>query len=174
MPGNLKATATSGTTVRLSWTASSDNVSVAGYRVSRDGNQIGTTTSTTFNDSGLSAQTLYGYSVQAYDAQNNLSDPATTSVSTPGIDTQPPTAPGTLTFTKRSGRVTLKWGAATDNVAVGGYRVYRNGALLATLGASTLTYQNRPPRGSVSYFVVAFDTSNLVGPASNTVTLVAR
>jgi hypothetical protein len=60
-------------------------------------------------------------------------------------------------------------------MAVAGYKVYRNGTLLATLsGANTLTYTNRPPRGTVSYYVVAYDTSNLVGPASNTVTLVAR
>jgi chitodextrinase len=177
MPGNLRATATSATSVSLTWTASTDNVGVAGYRVYRDGGStpITTTSSTSYTDSGVSAQTLYSYKVEAYDAANNVSDPATTSVTTPAVDVQPPSAPGNLTYTTKAGRVTLKWGAATDNLAIGGYKVYRNGTLRATLtGASTLTYTDRPPRGTVSYYVVAYDTSNLVGPASNTVTLVAR
>jgi len=173
MPGNFHATATSSTSVSLTWTASSDNVGVAGYRVYRNGGAtpITATTSTSYTDSGLSPQTLYAYTVEAYDSQSNVSDPASASATTPGVDTQAPSAPGTLTYTKKSGRVTLKWGAATDNVAVAGYKVYRNGSLLATLsGANTLTYANRPPRGTVTYYVVAYDTSNLVGPPSNTVT----
>jgi chitodextrinase len=175
-PGNFQASATSGSSVSLTWTASTDNVGVAGYRVYRNGGStpITTTSSTTYTDSGLSAQTLYSYSVAAYDAAGNVSDPATTGVTTPGVDVLAPSAPGTLTYTKKSGRVTLKWGAATDNVALAGYKVYRNGTLRATVSAGTLTYADRPPKGSVSYYVVAYDTSNLVGPASNTVTLVAR
>ena len=38
-------------------------------------------------------------------------------------DSQPPSAPGTLTASAiNSGRIDLSWGAATDNVAVAGYR----------------------------------------------------
>ena len=41
-------------------------------------------------------------------------------------DTQPPSAPGTLTATAASaGEIDLSWGAATDNVAVTGYQVFR-------------------------------------------------
>jgi len=172
-PGSFNATATSATSVSLTWAASSDNVGVAGYRVYRDGNviPIATTTSTSYADSGLTPSTTYSYSVVAYDDQDNVSDPATKSVTTPVFDTTPPTAPGSLTYQKlKGGKVKLTWGTATDNVQVAGYKVYRNGALLVTLsGASTLTYTDRPPRGSLSYYVKAYDTSNLIGPASNTV-----
>jgi chitodextrinase len=179
MPGNLKATATSATSASLTWTASSDNVGVAGYRVYRDSDPtpITTTTSTSYNDTGLSPQTTYLYSVVAFDAQTNVSAAATTSVTTPVLDTTPPTAPsGTLTYQiLKGGKVTLKWGAATDNVQVAGYKVYRNGALLVTLsGVNTLSYTDRPPRGSMTYYVKAYDTSNLIGPASNSVTFTVR
>ena len=45
------------TTATISWTASTDNVGVHHYNVFRDGVQIGTTTTPTFNDSGLTQQT---------------------------------------------------------------------------------------------------------------------
>jgi Fibronectin type III domain len=95
-PGNLQGNPTSGTSVSLTWTASSDNVGVSGYRVYRNGGAtpIATTTSTGYADSGLSPQTTYSYSVVAYDAQNNVSDPSTVSVTTPLVDTTPPSAPG--------------------------------------------------------------------------------
>jgi chitodextrinase len=57
----------------LSWSASTDNVGVAGYRVIRNGAQVGTTTATSYADTGLTASTNYLYSVAAYDGSNNAS-----------------------------------------------------------------------------------------------------
>jgi cellulose 1,4-beta-cellobiosidase len=57
----------------LSWSASTDNVGVAGYRVYRNGVQVGTASGTTFTDTGLSAATQYTYTVAAYDAAGNVS-----------------------------------------------------------------------------------------------------
>jgi len=39
----------------LTWSASTDNVGVAGYRIYRNGNQIGSTASLNYTDSGLAA-----------------------------------------------------------------------------------------------------------------------
>ena len=52
-----------------------------------------------------------------------------------GSDTQAPSAPGTLSATAVSGsRLDLAWGAATDNLAVTGYRIERcQGAALHEL-----------------------------------------
>jgi len=72
-PSNLTATGTTSSSVSLSWSASSDNVGVAGYQVFRGGTQVGTTTGTSFTDSALSASTAYSYSVKAYDAAGNVS-----------------------------------------------------------------------------------------------------
>ena len=66
--------------INLSWTASTDNVGVTGYRVERCQGagcssfaQVGTPTGTTFADSGLLASTSYSYRVRATDAAGNLS-----------------------------------------------------------------------------------------------------
>jgi chitodextrinase len=172
MPGSFNATPTSSSTMSLSWTASSDNVAVAGYRLSRGGNLIATLTSTSYTDTGLSPNTTYNYSVVAYDAANNVSDPATKSATTPGVDVTPPSAPGTLTYQKMSGgKAKLTWGAASDNVKLGGYRLYRNGVLYKSLSATTLTYTDRLPKGTTTYFVLAYDSAGNVGPGSNSVTV---
>ncbi|GAB2610178.1 hypothetical protein GCM10027168_48910 [Streptomyces capparidis] len=72
-PGGLRVTATTANSVSLSWTASTDNVGVAGYLVFRDGAQVGTATGLTFTDSGLTAETRYAYTVRARDAAGNTS-----------------------------------------------------------------------------------------------------
>jgi hypothetical protein len=70
--------------IQLSWRASTDNVGVAGYRVSRNGVVIGTSTSTGFVDPTWTSGATYSYSVLAFDAAGNLSQPATISVTVPG------------------------------------------------------------------------------------------
>jgi chitodextrinase len=73
VPGSLAASAVTASSATVSWAASTDNVGVAGYRVFRNGNQIGTTAATSYSDSGLSASTAYAYTVRAYDAAGNVS-----------------------------------------------------------------------------------------------------
>src|SRR5262249_11993029 len=54
IPIGLTATAISSTQINLSWNASTDNVAVTGYQIFRNGAQVATSTTTTFNDTGLS------------------------------------------------------------------------------------------------------------------------
>ena len=94
-PTNLSATATSSSQVSLSWTASTDNLAVLGYRVERCQGagctsfaQIATPTATSFADSGLIGGTNYSYRVLATDASANLSgysNTASSTTSTPPI-----------------------------------------------------------------------------------------
>jgi chitodextrinase len=88
-----------------------------------------------------------------------------------GSDTQPPSAPSNLSATAASQEISLTWGPSTDNVAVGGYRIYRNNHKVTTVSASTLTYTNTGLTNgtSYSYYVVAYDTSGNVSAPSNTV-----
>ena len=74
VPQNLTATAISSSRIDLSWSASNDNVGVAGYRVYRGTNLIASITSgTTYSNIGLSANTNYYYTISAYDAAGNAS-----------------------------------------------------------------------------------------------------
>ena len=73
VPTNLSASVVSSSQINLSWTASTDNVGVAGYQVFRNGSQIAATSATSYADFGLSPSTTYSYTVAAYDAAGNVS-----------------------------------------------------------------------------------------------------
>jgi len=90
-PTGLTATTQLGAQVSLSWTASTDNVAVTGYRIERcQGTscstfaQIATSGATSFTDSGLSALASYTYRVRASDAVGNLSGYSSTATATAG------------------------------------------------------------------------------------------
>lgn len=72
-PTSLAASGTTQTTTNLSWTASTDNVGVTGYDVYRGTTLLGTVTTTTYNVTGLTANTTYTFSVKAKDAAGNIS-----------------------------------------------------------------------------------------------------
>jgi hypothetical protein len=73
VPAGLAAPSRNMTSLTLSWAASTDNVAVTGYRVFRNDVSIGTPTTTTFTDTGLSPNTTYAYKVAAFDAAGNQS-----------------------------------------------------------------------------------------------------
>ncbi len=73
MPTNLAGVSNSSTTVNLTWTASTDNVAVAGYRVYRGGTLVGSPTTNSYTDTGLTTATSYSYTVAAADTAGNLS-----------------------------------------------------------------------------------------------------
>lgn len=85
-PGNLKAIAWSSNCVGLSWSASTDNVGIAGYDIYRGALKIDSTAATvlSYTDKGLSANSLVSYSVKARDtaAISNVSSAATISITT--------------------------------------------------------------------------------------------
>jgi chitodextrinase len=85
-------------------------------------------------------------------------------------DTTQPTAPtGLAATTVTSSSVDLAWSASTDNVAVTGYTIYRNGQEIGTVGSTTLTYQDVTvaPGTSYTYTVDAFDAAGNHSPPSN-------
>ena len=107
-PGALTATAGAAGQITLNWTASTDNTGVTGYLVERcqgagctNFTQIATPTATGLTDTGLAAGASYSYRVRATDAAGNLSPYSNTATATVAgsVDTQPPTAPGSLAAT---------------------------------------------------------------------------
>lgn len=82
---------------------------------------------------------------------------STGSAATPG-DLTAPTVPAALTATAiNSTSVQLSWNAATDNVGVSGYRIYRNGSVVTTTQGTTWTDQNLAAGTAYSYAVAAYD-----------------
>jgi chitodextrinase len=74
----LSSTGKTASSVSLSWTASADNVGVTGYEVFRGSALVGSPTSTSFTDTGLTASTAYSYTVRARDAAGNRSTASNT------------------------------------------------------------------------------------------------
>ena len=74
------------------------------------------------------------------------------------LDMQPPSAPGTLTGSApTANEVDLSWGAATDNVGVTGYQIWRcqgagctNFAQLAQVGGTGTTYSDLTASGTTT------------------------
>jgi chitodextrinase len=175
-PTGLGAAAASSSQINLSWTAATDNVGIAGYNVYRGGVLIAALgTVTTFQNTSLAVFTTYSYTVQAYDAAGNVSGHSSSaSAATQAVpDTTAPSTPTGLSATATSSsQINLSWTAATDNVGVTGYNVYRGGALIASLGAVT-SFQNTGLAASTpySYTVRALDAAgNLSAPSASAIT----
>jgi regulation of enolase protein 1 (concanavalin A-like superfamily) len=73
-PQGLTATPTTGGGIALTWQPSTDNVRLGGYEIRRQGAVLGSTSATSYADSGLAPNTQFCYSVIAYDVRSNRSD----------------------------------------------------------------------------------------------------
>lgn len=83
-PTDLSATDVDALTVDLSWTASTDNVGVAGYEIFRDGELVATIygSATSYTDTQLDSATSYTYNVAAFDAAGNVSSESSSASAT--------------------------------------------------------------------------------------------
>jgi chitodextrinase len=177
-PTGVTGTAVSPGQVTLAWTASTDNVAVTGYKVYRGTTLLTTTSATarTYNDTTVSADTSYVYTVSAIDGAGNEStktaatpNPVRTPIATDATAPSAPASLRTVTITTRS--VALTWNASNDNTAVTGYHVYRNGALIGD--ATGLSYTNTGLTANTAYVytVKAFDRAGNTSAASNALTV---
>lgn len=158
VPTGLSATSITDSQINLTWTVSTDNVAVAGYRIFRDGTQIGTSTVADYNDTGLNPDTPYSYTVTAYDAQGNVSAASSILAVSTAQDVTAPSVPANLHASQVSyTSLTLNWAASTDNVAVTGYRVYRNGVQVATTAGTSYTVNGLSPGTNYSFSLTAYD-----------------
>lgn len=86
-------------------------------------------------------------------------------------DLTPPSGPTGLVGTFRGGQVTLSWQPSTDNAAVMGYRVSRDGALVALVTGTGWVDATVQSGARYKYFVTAYDSAANVSAASNVVTI---
>ncbi len=202
-PGSFNATASDTPQVNLSWTAGTDNLAVASYKVTRNGASVATVPagSTSWTDTGVASGTSYTYAVATVDTSGNASPAATATVSTPvnpnatpapsptstptptstpsptstptpdpfaspaptatpgPADAEPPTAPQPLDGAPAITTVSLTWGSASDDIGVTGYRITRNGSVVATTSGSATAWKDtsRTPKTTYTYTVSALD-----------------
>ncbi len=173
-PTSLTSSSQTVGSIALSWVASTDNVGVTGYDIYRAGTKVGSSTTTAYTDSGLTAGTSYSYYVKARDGAGNTSQASNTlSVSTAQAgDTQAPTAPSNLTSpSQTTTNISLGWVASTDNVGVTGYDIYRAGTKVGSSTTTAYTDSGLTAGTSYSYYVKARDGAGNVSGQSNTLTI---
>ncbi|MEY9968030.1 chitodextrinase [Streptacidiphilus sp. MAP12-16] len=102
---------------------------------------------------------------------NSFSFTAATAGSGGGGDTTPPSAPANLTVTgTTSNSASLAWSAATDNVGVTGYDVYRGGTQVGTTSGTSYTDAGLSASTAYTYTVKAFDAAGNLSAASGSAT----
>ena len=172
-PPILTASGTTSTSTVLSWSGAFDNVAVTGYDVYQGATLIGTTSGTTFTVTGLTAATSYTFTVRAKDADGNVSVPSNAvTITTNAADTTPPTPPTLSASGTTSTTTNLSWTGATDNIAVTGYNVYKNGLLIgSTTLATTFTVTGLLPSTTYVFTVKAIDAAGNLSVNSNSVSV---
>lgn len=157
--------------------SSTDNVGVAGIQFKLDGANLGTE-DTNYPYSGLwDTSTVANGShillAVARDAAGNrtTSTAVSVSVDNPTTDVAAPSIPASLAATVIStSQVNLAWVASTDNVAVTGYRIYRNGAQIATTNTTSYSDTGLSSNTSYTYAVLAYDAAGNVSNQSASIT----
>ena len=167
IPSGFATSALTATGLTLTWSAATDNVAVTGYEVFRNGITAGTTTTLSRAFTGLAPTTAYSFTVRARDAAGNWSaqSPAFV-ISTPPDTTAPAVPIGLAASLVTTTGCTLKWTAATDNVRVTGYEVFRNGVSLGLTTATSRAFTALAPATTFSLTVRARDAAGNVSALS--------
>lgn len=168
-PTNLSVSDVTENSARLTWTASIDNVGVAGYNIYLDGTLVDTTVNTFYDFSGLSSETQYMAAVEAFDAASNTSGSAMISFTTLVVDTEAPTAPTNIVaseITENSARI--DWSASTDNVGVEQYNITVNGVAIGSTPSTTFNLNGLAPLTVYNVAVSAQDAAGNESAAGTT------
>src|SRR4029079_5541361 len=111
---------------------------------------------------------VYNRALTPTEIQGDMTRPVT------NPDSSAPSAPGVLTALGVGSAASLSWGAATDNVGVVRYNVYRGASAGFTPSVANriaqpagLSYVDSVAAGTYFYRVIAEDGAGNLGPASN-------
>jgi len=167
-PDGLAGIAVSKTQIDLTWNPATDpETGVVEYIVYRETAPVGRSPTPSFSDTGLEASTTYTYRVSAVNGdglEGSVSSPQNVRT----LDPEPPTPPSNLSATTFSASaIDLEWTASTAG-DVTGYRVFRNGTPVATLGLVT-SHRDAGLQSftTYNYTVTALDSEGLEsGPSA--------
>ncbi len=149
-----------------------DDVAVASVDLLVDGNVVATSAQApyafTWTATSVGTHTL---TARARDAAGNTGTSAPVSVVVPADAVAPSAVTGLSVTGTTASTVSLSWAAATDDRAVAGYVVSRDGVAIGpAVPGLSVTDPNRAPATTYSYAVHAVDAAGNAGPASAAVT----
>lgn len=157
--------------VTVSWTASPTATSYRIYRSTTQGSQgslIGSSSTTSYSDTGLVNGTTYYYQVTAVNVAGESTPSAQSSGATPAAPLVAPSAPASANATDGIGHVTISWAAVPGAMS---YKVYRSttqgvqGTLIGSTSSTSLA-DSTVVEGTTYYFVVTASNAAGEGAAS--------
>jgi hypothetical protein len=168
------------TTLTLSWTASTDNVGVAGYYIYRStGTQVNvsneqnliSSTSTAFTGTSVTDTVTpgtYTYTVVAYDAAQNFSNRSAPATVTINVVTTAPSVPTGVSAKQISASgVNLLWATSTGPIGAAGYQVYRDGIQIASATSPSYADTGLSSNIAYTYRIAAYDgAGNISGQST--------
>ncbi len=168
-------TSPSAGSIQISWAASTDPAPASlpiTYRIYRDGGatSVGSTTTTSFTDTGLASGSSHTYTVDAVDAANNVSAKSQASLSITVCRCRRHDAserPGAARRHEpdRPARSRSRWAASTDPAPASlpiTYRIYRDGGATSIGSTTTTSFTDTGlvAGSSHTYTVDAVDAAN--------------
>jgi hypothetical protein len=124
------------------------------------------------------AEASYGFTVNVSDGTEAMHSASTGgSYVVEGInevDTEAPTVPGGLSAGLKGKNVKLTWNAATDNVGVSGYAVWRDGARIGDATDTGYVDSSVPSSKTCTYTVGAYDAAGNMSASSSAVRVTTR
>ena len=142
---------------QLSWTAVRDGggSGVAGYRISRDGHHIASTSGTSFVDYAAESG-VHVYTVSAYDRAGNVSGESAPQVA--GRDTIAPATPAPSAESPTDSAPAISWDAVVDDESgVELYQIRRDGRTVGSTAGTSFTDDELSSAGWHTYAVRALD-----------------
>jgi|GEM_PF-758729 Beta-1,4-xylanase len=171
----LHSAAVTAAGVWLNWSAAMDNAAVDSYRVYAGDKQIAIVNGAIRNYfvAGLEEDTDYSFHVAAVDSAGNVSEPLVLEgARTLKYDSIFPQWPSgsRISLEETDEGMRLQWDSATDNIGVSGYRLYRNGIVIAETDGSARAYTDTVNQDTQAvYKVEAADSAgnwSVFGPST--------
>ncbi len=166
VPADSGSFAKDHTAVHLMWKPPAGGAEIVRYEVFQNGKQLKTVKDTMTDIERLAPATRYTFKVRAVRADGRTTgfskDIVLTTLAAPGQDKAKPVIPADLEATASGPyQAALRWRAATDDVAVTGYRIYRNGAKVqeADAKATSATVSGLTASTAHRFKVTAVDAS---------------
>jgi len=169
-PTDLVATPAAPDRIDLSWSAATSEVEISFYRVLRDGDEIATTATTAYSDTGLEPSTEYEYRVSAIDGLGQESAPSDPVSATTSSEPGPPPPRNLLATPAGATQIDLSWQPPEDGAhPVEGYRVYRDGEELGFVVTTGFADTGLSPDTEYAYAVASVDDRGVEGEPSEEV-----
>ena len=175
---SIIASSTAASTATVTWQTDEPSTAQVAYGLTGNYSAYSMLTATLATSASVSLLNLnplstYHFQIIAKDAASNTATSSDlTFTTTAAADVQAPTVPTGLTAVSASATaVTLTWVPSNDNVAVAGYRIFRNGSAVASTTLAAFTDAALTASTVYTYTTSAFDAAGNESARSATATV---